>query len=310
MYDLIIIGAGPAGLTASIYASRYKINHVVIGEIPGGLISQAHNVCNFPTYKEINGFELMEKMKNHAESLGGEVMSMEKIVKIEKEDKVFKLETESGKSLEAKSVLLATGTKYRKLGLEDEPRLIGRGVAYCATCDAMFFKDKIVGVVGGGNSAMTAALYLSEVAQKVYLIVRGDKLKGEMVWVDNILANKKIEVLFETNVLKLNGENKLESVELDKEVAGSNTLNLDGFFIEIGTEADTTLSDMLGVELDRGYIVVDSRQKTNIEGLWSAGDITTGSGLFRQVITACSEGAVAVYDIFSYLQKKKENIKK
>lgn len=309
MYDLIIIGAGPAGLTASIYASRYKINHIVVGEIPGGLISQAHNVCNFPTYKEISGFELMEKMKDHAEGLGGQIMSMEKISKIKKENDIFQLETESGKTLASKSVLLATGTKYRKLGLADEARLLGRGVAYCATCDAMFFKDKTVAVIGGGNSAMTSALYLSEVAQKVYLIVRGDKLKGEMVWADNILANKKIEVLFETNVLKLNGENKLESIELDKEVAGSKTLTLDGFFIEIGTEADTTLSDMLGVELDRGYIIVDSRQKTNVEGLWSAGDITTGSGLFRQVITACSEGAVATHEIFSYLQKKKDGSK-
>lgn len=307
MYDLIIIGAGPAGLTASIYASRYKINHIVVGEIPGGLISQAHNVCNFPTYKEISGFELMEKMKNHVEGLGGEIMSMEKVTKIKKEKDFFKLETESGKILESKSVLLATGTKYRKLGLEDEARLIGKGVAYCATCDAMFFKNKIVGVVGGGNSALTSALYLSEVAQKVYLIVRSDRLKGEMVWADNVLSNKKIDVLFETNVVKLNGENKLESIELNREVAGSKNLTLDGFFIEIGTEPDTALFDMLEVKVDRGYIVVDGQQKTNIEGLWSAGDITTGSGLFRQVITACSEGAVAVYDIFSYLQKKKEN---
>ncbi len=306
MYDLIIIGAGPAGLTASIYASRYKMNHLVVGEIPGGLISQAHNVCNFPTYKEISGFELMEKMKNHAKDLGGQIMSMEKVVKIKKEKEIFKLETESGKTLEAKSVLLATGTKYRKLGLADEARLTGRGVAYCATCDAMFFKEKVVGVVGAGNSAMTAALYLSEVAKKVYLIVRSDKLKGEMVWADNILANEKIEVLFETNVTKLNGENKLESVDLDREVAGSKNLVLDGFFIEIGTEPDTTLFDMLGVEVDKGYIVVDNKQKTNIDGLWSAGDITTGSGLFRQVITACSEGAVAAYDIFSYLQKIKD----
>lgn len=306
IYDLIIIGAGPAGLTASIYASRYKIKHVVVGEIPGGLISQAHNVCNFPTYKEISGFELMKKMKNHVEALGGQIMSMEKISQIKKDNDIFQLKTESGKTLESKTVLLAIGTKYRKLNLADETRLLGRGVAYCATCDAMFFKDKIVAVVGGGNSAMTAALYLSEIVQKVYLIVRGDKLKGEMIWADNILTNKKIEVLFGINVLKLNGKNKLESIELDKEFAGNKTLVLDGFFIEIGTEADTTLADMLGVELDRGYIVVDSRQKTNIDGLWSAGDITTGSGLFRQVITACSEGAVATYDIFFYLQKKKE----
>ncbi|MFA5644106.1 MAG: FAD-dependent oxidoreductase [Patescibacteria group bacterium] len=305
MYDLIIIGAGPAGLTASIYASRYKINHLVIGEIPGGLISEAHNVCNFPTYKEISGFELMEKMKSHVEDLGGQIMSMEKVAKIEKNNDVFELTLESQKVLSAKNILLATGTKHRQLGLEEEKKFLGKGVAYCATCDAMFFKDKIVGVMGGGNSATTASLYLSEIAQKVYLIARGDKLKGEMVWVDNIMANKKIEVLLNTNIIKLNGENKLESITLDQEVSGSSDLKLDGLFIEIGTEPDTFLTEMLGVETDRGYIVVDKEQKTNVAGVWSAGDITTNSAFFRQVITACSEGAVASYSIFSSLQKNK-----
>ncbi len=305
MYDLIIIGAGPAGLTASIYASRYKINHLVIGEVPGGLISEAHKVCNFPTHKGIGGFELMEKMKGHVEALGGQIMSMERVTKILKIDNFFQLTTESQKVLEAKTVLLATGTKNRKLDLPDEKRFIGKGVAYCATCDAMFFKDKIVGVVGGGNSATTAALYLSEVAKKVYMIVRGKELKGEMVWVDNVLANKKIEVLFENSVVGLNGENKLESIVLENKFIDSNDLKLDGLFIEIGTEPDNFLIDMLNIETDRAYVVVDREQRTNIEGVWSAGDITTNSALFRQVITACSEGAVATYSIFSYLQKKK-----
>ena len=167
----------------------------------------------------------------------------------------------------------------------------------------MFFKEKLVGVVGGGNSALTAALYLAEIAQKVKLIVRDDKLRGEMVWVDNVLANSKIEVIFNTNVAKLKGENKLELVELNNKNGDSSDLKLDGLFIEIGTEPDTTLSDLLGIKLDRGYISVDSQQKTNVDGVWAAGDITTNSGLFRQVITACSEGAVATYSIFSEIQK-------
>jgi len=193
IYDLIIIGAGPAGLTASIYASRYKINHAVIGEIPGGLISEAHNVCNFPGEIEINGFDLMTKIKDHAEKLGAEIMIMEKIIKIEEKDNIFILTTESRKVLEAKNILLATGTKHRQLNLPEEKKYIGKGLAYCATCDAMFYKNKIVGVIGGGNSALTAALYLAEVAEKVYLIVRDNEFNGEMVWVDHVLNNNKIE---------------------------------------------------------------------------------------------------------------------
>ncbi len=305
IYDLIIIGAGPAGLTASIYASRYKINHAVIGEIPGGLISEAHNVCNFPGEIEISGFDLMTKIKNHAQSLGAEIMTMEKIVKIEHNNNNFNLITESKKTLETKNILLATGTKRRQLNLPEEKKYIGKGLAYCATCDAMFYKNKIVGVVGGGNSALTSALYLSEVAEKVYLIVKGAEFNGEMVWVEHVLNNKKIEVLFNNGVEKLNGEIKLESIDLSVDYQDNNNLKLDGLFVEIGTEPDKLLIEQLGLITDKNYIVVDKEQKTNRLGVWAAGDITTNSAGFRQVITACSEGAIAAFSIFSELQKNK-----
>ncbi|HPT08276.1 MAG TPA: FAD-dependent oxidoreductase [bacterium] len=305
IYDLIIIGAGPAGLTASIYASRYKINHAVIGEIPGGLISEAHNVCNFPGEIEINGFDLMTKIKDHAEKLGAEIMIMEKIIKIEEKDNIFILTTESRKVLEAKNILLATGTKHRQLNLPEEKKYIGKGLAYCATCDAMFYKNKIVGVIGGGNSALTAALYLAEVAEKVYLIVRDNEFNGEMVWVDHVLNNNKIEVLFNNGVKKLNGEVKLESIDLNAPYQNSDNLQLNGLFVEIGTEPDKLLIEQLDLALDKNYIIVDKEQKTNKSGVWAAGDITTNSAGFRQVITACSEGAIAVFSIFSHLQKNK-----
>lgn len=305
VYDLIIIGAGPAGLTASIYASRYKINHAVIGEIPGGLISEAHNVCNFPGEIEISGFDLMTKIKNHAQSLGAEIMTMEKIVKIEHNNNNFNLITESKKTLETKNILLATGTKRRQLNLPEEKKYIGKGLAYCATCDAMFYKNKIVGVIGGGNSALTSALYLSEVAEKVYLIVKGAEFNGEMVWVEHVLNNKKIEVLFNNGVEKLNGEIKLESIDLSVDYQDNNNLKLDGLFVEIGTEPDKLLIEQLGLTTDKNYIVVDKEQKTNRLGVWAAGDITTNSAGFRQVITACSEGAIAAFSIFSELQKNK-----
>lgn len=312
IYDLIIIGAGPAGLTASIYASRYKINHLVIGEIPGGLITEAHSVCNFPGENEITGFELMQKMQGHAKKLGAEIKEMEKISMIKKTTSsevagdVFELETESGKTFLAKNILLATGTKHRKLNLPEEVNFLGRGVAYCATCDAMFFKEKVVAVVGGGNSAMTAALYLAEVAQKVYLLVKGSEVNGEMVWAEQIAKHPKIEIKYQTEVIKLKGEAKLEEVDLKNKMGEEETLALDGLFVEIGTEPDANLSTILNLATDKGYIVVDKEQKTNIEGVWSAGDITTNSAFFRQVITACSEGAIAAFSIFSKLQKNKK----
>lgn len=304
IYDLIIIGAGPAGLTASIYASRYKIKHLIIGEIPGGLISEAHSVCNFPGENEISGFELMEKMQKHVKDLGAEILSMEKVLEIKKEDDLFEIKTESKKIFLAKKILLATGTKHRKLNIKNEEKYLGRGLAYCATCDAMFFKDKIVGVVGGGNSALTAALYLAKVAKKVYLIVRGDKFNGELAWIDQVSDSSNIEILYNSDLELLKGESKLEGVEIKKE-SENLSLELDGLFVEIGTDPDFLLINQLGLELKKSYIKVDEQQRTNFKGVWAAGDITSNSAFFRQVITACSEGAIAAYSIFSDLQKNK-----
>lgn len=305
IYDLIIIGAGPAGITASIYASRYKLNHIVIGEMPGGLIAEAHSICNFPTEMDISGFDLMQKMQNNALHLGAEILAMEKVSEIKKEENYFKLKTESGKDFKSKTILLATGTKHRKLNLKNEDKYLGRGLAYCATCDAMFYKDKIVAVIGGGDSALTASLYLAKVAQKVYLLVKDEEFNGEMTWRDLVNKNEKIETFFKTEVKELRGENKLTEVLINKN-GQEEVLNLDGLFIEIGTDPDNFLSDQLGLETLNKFLKVDQSQKTNLEGVWAAGDLTTNSNYFRQVITACSEGAVAAYDIFSYLQKKEK----
>jgi thioredoxin reductase (NADPH) len=304
VYDLIIVGAGPAGITASLYASRYKVNHLVIGEIPGGLITEAHSVCNFPGEIDISGYDLMEKIQKSATHYGSEIKTMEKVVEIKRDEDIFVLKTESGNLFQAKTILLATGTKNKVLGLEEEGKYIGKGVAYCATCDAMFFKDKIVGVVGGGNSALTAALYLADVAEKVNLFVRDDHFKGETSWIDQVNKNEKIEVFFETEVKKLIGENKLEKVILNKKEEEVE-MDIDGLFIEIGTDPNNFLSDQLRVENDKGFLKVDQAQRTSVSGVWAAGDLTTNSNFFRQVITACGEGAVAAYDIFSFLQKEK-----
>jgi len=304
-YDLLIIGAGPAGFSASIYASRYKIKHAIIGEITGGLMAEAHKVCNFPSEVEINGFDLAMKMKAHVDSFGTETIA-QKVTAVEKAADHFVVKTAGGKEFTAKTILLATGTIHRHLDLADEGRLRGKGISYCATCDAMFFKNKVTAVIGGGNSALTAALYLAEVAEKVYLIVRKDQFKGEVVWIDSVRSNPKIEVIFNTNVVGLEGTEKLEAIKLSQPYQGSDALAVSGLFIEIGSHPDTSWLEALSLEVDgAGYLKVKGDQATNRVGVWAAGDITNGSNGLHQIVTACSEGAVAAAGIFQYLQQNK-----
>ncbi len=305
-YSLLIIGAGPAGLTASIYASRYKVDNLIISETLGGLAFEAHKICNFPTENEISGMELVTKMKQHVEELGAQIV-IDKVTGIDKlEDNTFKVTMQSNKEYLAKTILLANGTTHRKTNLPNENNFIGKGISYCATCDAMFYRNKTVAVIGGSDSANTAALYLAEVADKVYQIYRGQSLRGETVWIHQIENNKKIEVLYETEVKELLGQDKLEGVILTKKYKGSDKLILDGLFIEIGTVPQKVLVEELKIATDeKNYIRVNSAQQTNQQGVWAAGDITNSSNNFHQIITACSEGAIAAENIFKFLQEKK-----
>jgi len=304
-YSLIIIGAGPAALTASIYASRYRLDHLVIGESLGGLAFEAHKICNFPTEQEISGMEIVEKMKKHVKSLGTSLL-LDKVINVEQKKEAFKILTRSGKIFLAKTLLLAVGTKRRQLNLPNESKFIGKGVSYCATCDAMFYQGKTVAVVGGSDSANTASLYLAEIAKKVYQIYRKNKLRGETAWVNQVVTNKKIEVIYNTEVIGLDGKEKLEKIILSKPYKGQTELAIDGLFIEIGTIPQKNLINKLSLETDeKGYIRVTPDQKTSHSGIWAAGDITTASNNFHQIITACSEGAIAAEDIFKFLQNSK-----
>jgi len=304
IYDLVIIGAGPAGYTASIYASRYKMSNVIIGEMPGGVITESHKVCNFPTEEEISGLELAVKMQKHAKNLGASEI-FGRVTKIEKKNDNFVIST-ADKIVEARTVIFATGLERRRLDAPGEKDFIGKGVAYCATCDAMFFKNKVVAVLGGGDAATTAAIYLAEVATKVYQIYRGSGLKGEISWIELAERNEKIELILNTNVVEIRGEAKVESITLDREYVGKNTLAVDGVFVEIGSTPKTELASSVGVESSAaGYIKVDGTQSTNVPGVYAAGDITTASNGFKQVITACSEGAVAAESIYKFLQQNK-----
>lgn len=303
IYDVAIIGAGPAGLSASIYASRYKLKNIVFGKQMGGTIADAHRVCNYPGVGDITGLELGSKMYEQAKSNNAD-MSFESIVSIEKEGDLFKLERDSKKEIIAKTIILATGTKRNKLAVPGEEEYLGKGVSYCATCDAMFYKDKVVGVVGGSNAATMAATMLAGVAKQVYIIYRGTALRGEPAWIDDVKSKKNVEIILTTVVTQIEGKDRVERVKLSKEFNGSQYLDVDGLFIEIGSEPNADLPIKLGVDLDeKHYIVVKDDQSTSMEGIWAAGDATTNSNKLQQVVTAVGEGAVAANSVYCYLKK-------
>jgi len=302
IFDVAIVGSGPAGYSASVYASRYNLNNVVFGKLPGGTISEAHKVCNYLAFEEITGLELSDRFSSHAKNFGAEIQN-KSVVDIKKMGDIFKIYTESDNIFEAKSIILATGTKRKKLAIPDEDKYIGKGVSYCATCDSNFFKEKMVAVVGGSNAATTAALLLSEVATHVYIIYRKDSLRGDQKWVEAVLQNKKIEVIYNTLVIGLKGNGKLEGITLDTEFNRGKLLKVDGLFIEIGSEPNGDLPLKLGLKTDEvGYIKTKEDQSTNIEGIWAAGDMTTNSNRFQQVVTAVSEGAIAANSVYQYLK--------
>jgi thioredoxin reductase (NADPH) len=301
MYDIAIIGSGPAAYSAGIYSSRYQLKTVIFGKMIGGTISEAHKICNYPGFPEITGIELSTKMFEHAKDTGCE-MKFESITNVEKKNTGFKLTTDMGNEYEAKTVLLTIGTERTKLTIPDEDKYLGKGLSYCATCDANFYKDKVVGVIGGSSAATMAAMMLSELSKKVYILYRGEQLKGDPAWKKQALNNEKIEVLYQTVVIGLEGTEKLQALKLNKEYQGTNILPVDGVFVEIGSEPNKDLARKIGIELDKkGYIDVDKAQRTSIDGIWAAGDCTSNSNSFRQVVTAVGEGGVAANDIYQYL---------
>ncbi len=303
-YDLIIIGAGPAGMMASIYASRYGIKHLVIGGIPGGLVTQTHKIGNWLGTESISGMEFVQKAEQHVKSYQTEILN--NLVKKIKKDKSsgFEIFLENQEKKETKAIIFAIGTKHRCLEVPGEKELLGKGVSYCATCDGFFYRNKTVAVIGGSDSAVSAALYLADIVQEVYLIYRKEKLRAENFWVEAAEKNPKIKIIYQTKVKKIIGESKVESLELDNQFENLTQIKVEGVFIEIGAVPAIELVEEIGVELDdEGYIKINSDGSTNISGIWSAGDITTGSNKFKQIITASAEGAVAAQSVQKFLKK-------
>ncbi len=294
--ELIIIGGGPAGLNAAVYAARYNIDAEVLTELIGGVVFTVHEICNFLSYPSITGAELVSKMEKHVKSLGVPI-TITSVQEIKKQKKGFLIKTSVGDYF-AKKVIFATGTYHKELNAKGEKQFIGRGISYCATCDATFFKKKIVGVVGGGDAALTSALILSEHASKVYLIHRRKEFRGEPAWVDSVKSKKNIFLKLEEEVSEIFGKEKVEGVKFK---SGKN-LKLDGLFIEIGALPELRLIKSLNVKTSKkGYILVDEHMQTNVKGFYAAGDVVDKD--FRQIATAISDGAIAVLSVYSDLKK-------
>ncbi len=293
MYDVIIIGAGAAGLGAAIYSTRFKLDALVISRDVGGAALEASKVENWLGEKSISGFGLTKKFEEHTKYLGVKIRSKE-VAKIEKTGSHFKVDNE-----ETKAIIFATGSVRRKLLAKDADKFEGKGISYCATCDAPFFKKKIVAVVGSGDAAAMAALHLAEYAEKVYLLVRRESMKAEPVSQECIKKNKKIEIRYETEISGVFGKDRVEGVMLNN----GKKIELQGIFVEIGAIPIIGLAKNLGVNFnERNEIIVDRAQRTNVSGVYAAGDCTDFP--FKQLITAASAGAVASLSCFQDLKTK------
>lgn len=293
MYDIIIIGGGPAGLTAGIYSLRANLKVLILeANAIGGQIASSPKVENYPGQKSISGIELANSFYEQYKDLGGELKYEEVITFSEGKNKVV---TTNENTYETKTIIIATGAHHRKLNLDKEDELIG--ISYCATCDGAFYKDLTVAVVGGANSAVTSALYLSNIAKKVYILYRGENLRAEKTLCEKTKAKDNIEIRYNTVVNELLGEDELKAIKVTCN-GKTETIELDGLFVSIGMDANTDiLQDKLKLS-ERGY--VDSHDtKTNLEGIFVAGDVRDKE--IRQLTTATSDGTIAAIKAIDYI---------
>jgi thioredoxin reductase (NADPH) len=303
MREVIIIGSGPAGYTAGIYAARAGLKPLLIASSveAGGELMKTTEVENYPGFPDgLLGPELMEHFRAQAERFGTEIL-LEDVVEVDLKGDVKIVKTGAGETYEAKTVILATGAAYRELGLPREKELSGHGVSWCATCDGFFFREKTIAVVGGGDSAMEEALFLTRFASKVYLIHRRDSFKASKIMQERAMAHEKIEVIWNTEISELKGEAKLEAVTLKNTVDGSTKdLDLDGLFIAVGNDPRVWLVENQVTLTPEKFIQVEGRSsKTNLPGVFACGDVIDPT--YRQAITAAGSGCVAALDAEHYI---------
>jgi len=312
-YDIIIIGGGPAGLTAGLYTSRSGLKTLLLEKVaPGGQAALAWTIENYPGFPEgINGPELTERIEKQAEKYGLEIKSGEVAkVKVSSKDERSKgmlekvIKTEEGEEYKTVALIVATGTRPRKLGVPGEERLIGRGVSYCATCDGPLFKNRKVVVVGGGDAAVEEALFLSKFAEKTTLIHRRDELRATKIVQERAVSNPKLEFLWKSTVTEILGETEVEGVKVRNIETGKDlTLEAKGVFIYIGTIPNTGFLKGI-IEMDnKGFIITDENMETSVKGIYACGDVR--KKLLKQVVTACGEGATAGFAAGQYVGKWK-----
>ncbi len=302
MKDMVIIGGGPAGLSAAIYGIRAGLDLMLIEKFsPGGQVMNTFEVENYPGFSEpVAGWELMSKMEQQVRRLGveigqGEVKSIQKNV----EENFFVIRFSDNRVMESRTVIVATGASLRKLGVEGEEAFTGRGVSYCATCDGAFFKDRVTAVVGGGDTALEEAIFLTRFSSKVYIIHRRDEFRGTKILQERLLSNSKIEPIYDTLVESINGTDAVKTLTLKNKKTGAvRELEVDGVFIFVGYDANTTFlqGELLN---EQGEVNVDMEMKTSIDGLYGAGDVRSNSR--RQIIMAAADGATAALSAYDYI---------
>lgn len=295
MYDVIIIGAGMAGMTAGIYTTRRELKTLIIASELGGQMSKNLDIENWPGQDHISGAELAQNMQKQVKKFGAE-FKYEFVTKVAQSDKIFEVKTSSN-SYKAKTVILAFGKTPRKLGVSGEDKFVGKGISYCVTCDGPFFKGKDIAIVGGGNSALDAALVMSKIATKVYLIHRRDEFRAEELTVDKVKKDPNIEIITPANVVEAIGDQTLSQIKLDN----NKTLNVSAMFVEVGSIVDDTVVHNLVKIDDKKQIVTDINQMTSIPGIFAAGDLSDSP--FKQLVVAAGEGAIAALSAYNYIEK-------
>ena len=303
MYDIIIVGAGPAGLTAAIYAARGRKKTLVLeASNYGGQIINTLDIENYPVNAHISGYDFATKLYNQAKDLGAEIV-FEKVIDIQNSSDYKSIITNKS-SYQAKSVIIATGADNRKLGIDKEDELIGKGVSYCATCDGSFYKNMDVAVVGGGNTALEEALYLSDIAKNVYLIHRRDVFRADEYLIDKIHNKSNIKLVLNSTIEKLNAVDKLESIEIKNGENVLQEIKVSGLFVAVGRIPENQNFAKLINLNEAGYVIASEDCHTNIEGIFVAGDNRVK--LLRQLVTATSDGAIAATEAIKYINRNKE----
>ena len=322
IYDLLILGAGPAGLTAAIYAGRYNMKALVVAKSIGGTTNLAGEIENWPGFVG-SGIELMKSFKEQASAFGahfleGDIEKVEEFASrksspsVEKFSSAGKVQPSAGglaafkltvddKVVYGRSLIVALGTEHRQLNIPGEKEFLGKGVSYCATCDGNFFRGKRVAVIGGANSAAKAALYLSDICEKVYVVYRKHEMRCEPIVLERIKERDNIDVVYRSVPTEIVGSNKVESLKIDSEGKES-VLDVDGVFIEVGATPATEVVKNLGLKVEGGYVVTGKDGRTSVDGVFAAGDVT--DNFLKQVVTAAGEGAVAAKGVYEYLMGK------